>query len=304
MNKDIFQKNVAILSKVSEQEEMLMPECTAELPSVDELHEMMELIKMIIFPGFFDRRQRDANVRSYHIGVNMERLLAILQRQIRLAFVSSGESECEITQLLSKHTALRFIDGLPEIKRMLYTDVDAIYDDDPSVRNHNEVIFCFPVITAMLHYRVAHALLELEVPVIPRIITEDAHAKTGIEIHPGAQIGEYFSIVHGTGVVIGETSIIGNHVTLYKGVTFGSKNFKSENADTHAAHHAKKPVPRHPIIEDNVTIYSNSTLLGRITIGHGTIIGGNIWLTHSVPPNSKIVQGKEVDVTFTDGLGI
>ena len=135
-------------------------------------------------------------------------------------------------------------------------------------------------------------------PVLPRIITEMAHSKTGIDIHPGAQIGEYFSIDHGTGVVIGETCIIGNHVTLYQGVTLGAKKFTYNENGT--------PVntPRHPIIEDNVTIYSNSSILGRITIGHDTIVGGNIWLTESVRPYSKIVQQKAVSETFVDGAGI
>jgi serine O-acetyltransferase len=136
------------------------------------------------------------------------------------------------------------------------------------------------------------------VPVIPRIITEQAHSATGIDIHPGAQIGEYFSIDHGTGVVIGETCIIGNHVTLYQGVTLGAKNFK--------INHDGKPqnTPRHPIIEDFVTIYSNSTVLGRVTIGHHTVIGGNIWVTQSLSPYSVLIQGKATSMDFTDGAGI
>jgi serine O-acetyltransferase len=160
------------------------------------------------------------------------------------------------------------------------------------------VIFCYPVIQAMLHYRVAHQLHIMGVPILPRILTEMAHSSTGIDIHPGAQIGEYFSIDHGTGVVIGETCIIGNHVTLYQGVTLGAKNFQVDDQG--------RPVnvPRHPIIGDHVTIYANSTILGRITIGQNTVIGGNIWLTHSVPPGSKILQSKAIDVSFNEGLGI
>jgi serine O-acetyltransferase len=150
----------------------------------------------------------------------------------------------------------------------------------------------------MTHYRIAHKLHELQVPVIPRIITELAHSKTGIDIHPGAKIGEYFSIDHGTGVVIGETTIIGNHVTLYQGVTLGAKSFKYDEQGN------MLNVPRHPIIENNVTIYSNASILGRITIGHDSVIGGNIWLTHSVPPYSRILQSKAVDAGFTDGAGI
>ena len=150
----------------------------------------------------------------------------------------------------------------------------------------------------MTHYRIAHRLHKMGVPVIPRIITEQAHSKTGIDIHPGAQIGEYFSIDHGTGVVIGETCIIGNHVTLYQGVTLGAKSFKYDEQGN------MLNVPRHPIIEDNVTIYSNASVLGRITIGHDSTIGGNIWLTHDVPPYSRILQSKAVDASYQDGLGI
>ena len=150
----------------------------------------------------------------------------------------------------------------------------------------------------MVHFRVAHVLHQMGVPILPRILTEQAHSATGIDIHPGAQIGPYFAIDHGTGVVIGETCIIGQHVTLYQGVTLGAKNFQVDDNG--------RPVnvPRHPIIGDHVTIYANSTILGRITIGHDTVIGGNIWLTHSVPPHSRILQSKAVDVSFTEGLGI
>jgi len=154
------------------------------------------------------------------------------------------------------------------------------------------------VVQVMVNYRIAHALLTLGVPVLPRIMTEMAHSKTGIDIHPGAQIGEYFSIDHGTGVVIGETCIVGNHVTLYQGVTLGAKKF-TYNENGHPVN-----IPRHPILEDNVTVYSNSSILGRITIGHDTVVGGNIWLTEGVPPYSRIIQQKAVSETFTDGAGI
>ena len=198
----------------------------------------------------------------------------------------------------AERLTLAFIDTLPELKRVLYTDIQAMFDNDPAAPNYGEVIFCYPVVNAMTHYRIAHRLHELKVPVIPRIITEQAHSKTGIDIHPGATIGEYFAIDHGTGVVIGETSIIGNHVTLYQGVTLGAKSFKYD-ADGNMLN-----VPRHPIIEDHVTIYSNASVLGRITIGHHSTIGGNIWLTHDVPPYSRILQSKAVDASYEGGLGI
>lgn len=173
---------------------------------------------------------------------------------------------------------------MPEIRSLVEMDVDAAIHNDPAVASRAEVIYCYPLIREMLHYRPAHCLYQLGVPLIPRMLTEMAHSETGIDIHPAAQIGDHFCIDHGTGVVIGETAIIGSHVVLYQGVTLGAKNFQYDEQG--------KPmnVPRHPIIEDNVTIYSNASVLGRIRIGHDTIVGGNIWLTHDVPPHSRVVQ--------------
>ncbi len=173
---------------------------------------------------------------------------------------------------------------LPSIARMVNTDVDAVLHNDPAVSDRGEVILCYPLIYEMVHYRAAHVLYHLGVPRIPRMLTELAHARTGIDIHPAASIGDYFCIDHGTGVVIGETAIIGSHVVLYQGVTLGAKNFEYD-ADG-------KPMdkPRHPILEDHVTVYSNTSILGRVTIGHDTVVGGNVWLTHDVPPNSLVLQ--------------
>jgi len=202
-------------------------------------------------------------------------------------------------ELLDDDVIKAFMDKLPEVKRLLLGDAEATMHNDPAVTDLGEVMICYPVMTAMEHYRVAHELLKLGVPMLPRLITELAHSRTGIDIHPAATIGEYFSIDHGTGVVIGATAVIGNHVMLYQGVTLGAKSFKYD-----AAGH---PIdePRHPIIEDNVTIYSNASILGRIRIGHDTIIGGNVWLTHDVPPGSRILQGKVVSQPlFSDGAGI
>ena len=192
-----------------------------------------------------------------------------------------------------------FMERIPEIDRLLHTDVEAIADNDPAVEDRTEVVLCYPCIKVMLHYRTAHELLRLEVPVAPRLLTEMAHSATGIDIHPGAQIGEYFAIDHGTGVVIGATTVIGNHVMLYQGVTLGAKNFKYDPDG--------RPLnePRHPILEDNVTVYANTTILGRVTIGHDTVVGGNVWLTHSVPPCSRILQSRaQQQPLFMDGAGI
>lgn len=299
---DILLKNVEQLSKLTQEEIDMMPATEAPLPSVEQVKQIVTLVKRIIFPDYFNKRQPNETIRSYHIGGHMEELYKLLVRQI-----AYGLQFCENCEALSskqrayeegERIALEFINELPDIKRMLYTDVQAMFNNDPAATNYGEVIFCYPVVNAMTHYRIAHKLHELQVPVIPRIITEQAHSKTGIDIHPGATIGEFFAIDHGTGVVIGETCKIGNHVTLYQGVTLGAKSFKYDEQGNILN------VPRHPIIEDYVTVYSNASILGHITIGHHSVIGGNIWVTNDVPPYSRIQQSKAVDVAFSGGLGI
>jgi serine O-acetyltransferase len=299
---ETLRRNVTELSKQTEKEVSMMPATVAPLPSVDMVKRIVALVKNIIFPDYFEKRQPDEAIRSYHIGVAMEELLRLLTKQIAhgLQFCEDCEAERTKEEVYreAEQKALQFIDSLPEIKRILYTDVQAMFDNDPAAPNYGEVIFCYPSMNTMTHYRIAHRLHELQVPVIPRIITELAHSKTGIDIHPGARIGEYFAIDHGTGVVIGETAIIGDHVTLYQGVTLGAKSFKYDEQGN------MLNIPRHPIIEDHVTVYSNASILGRITIGHHSVIGGNIWITNSVPPYSRIQQSKAIDVAFQDGAGI
>ena len=295
---EVLLRNVEKLSKQAEREGAMMPKGSSPLPEVDEVRRIITLAKSIIFTDYFYKRQPDEQIRAYYIGVYVEELYAVLRRQIArgLQFCE----DCTESDVLSSAEclALQFIDELPEIKRLIYTDVEAMFQNDPAATNYGEVIYCYPVVNTMTHYRIAHVLHRMKVPVIPRIITEQAHSKTGIDIHPGAQIGEYFAIDHGTGVVIGETSVIGSHVTLYQGVTLGAKNFKYD------AEGNMLNVPRHPILEDNVTVYSNASILGRIRIGHDSVIGGNIWLTHDVPPYSRILQSKAIDVSFQGGLGI
>ena len=299
---DILERNVRLLSRQTEQETSMMPQTEAPLPSVEQVRNIVSLVKSIIFPDYFNKRQCHETIRSHNIGVHMEELLQTLIKQIAhgLQFGEKGSTITTKQQIYdeARELALQFIDTLPEIKRLLYTDVQAMFDNDPAAPNYGEIIFSYPVTSAMIHYRIANKLHRLHVPVIPRIITELAHSETGIDIHPGAQIGEYFAIDHGTGVVIGETSIIGNHVTLYQGVTLGSKSFKKD------AQGNMLNIPRHPIIEDNVTIYSNASILGRITIGHDSVIGGNIWVTHDIAPYSRIQQRKAVEMHFEAGLGI
>ena len=276
-----IQKNVERLSASD------LPEKPS--PSVLSLREVMLLLRKVIFPGFFGSEQ-EAQVDSiqYYTGVYLEQIYDLLHEQIYNGLCFEVDRCCDSKDRASR-IAIDFINKIPHIKYLLSTDVKAILDGDPAAKSLSEIIFCYPAVHAILHQRVAHELLKLGVPVLPRIITEMAHSETGIDIHPGAQIGEYFSIDHGTGIVVGQTAIIGNHVRLYQGVTLGAKNFTLDEEGLPI------DVPRHPIIEDYVTIYSNASILGRITIGKGSVIGGNIWLTHSVPPNSKVLQTRAVE---------
>lgn len=257
-------------------------------PSVAEVQEVMRLLRRIVFPGFFGPPEEAGDASSdYYTGVCLEQLYDILHVQVYRSMVFEGK--CEVSKAVAEDKAVSFIGCLPRIKHLLSTDVKAILDGDPAAKSLSEIIFCYPAVYAMLHQRAAHVLFTLQVPVLPRIMTELAHSATGIDIHPGAEIGEYFSIDHGTGVVVGQTTVIGNHVRLYQGVTLGAKSFTLD------ADGLPMDVPRHPIIEDRVTIYSNSSILGRITIGHDTVVGGNIWLTHSVPPHSRVLQSCAVE---------
>ena len=265
------------------------------LPSGKSLRRTVELSREILFPGYFGNSTVHRRTINYHIGVNVEELFGLLTEQIQagLCFgLENTPSDNVIKKIPDRDTAAsiaaRFISKLPEIRRILATDVEAAYYGDPAATCFGEIICCYPIIRAITNYRIAHELYMLNVPLIPRIITEMAHSETGIDIHPGAQIGHHFTIDHGTGVVIGATCIIGNNVKLYQGVTLGAKSFPlDENGNP------IKGIARHPILEDDVIVYSNATILGRITIGKGATIGGNIWVTDSVPAGSRIVQRRE-----------
>ena len=261
------------------------------LPSGKSLRRIVELSREILFPGYFGNSTVHRRTINYHIGVNVEELFGLLTEQIQagLCFgLENTPSDNVIKKIPDRDTAAsiaaRFISKLPEIRRILATDVEAAYYGDPAATCFGEIICCYPIIRAITNYRIAHELYMLNVPLISRIITEMAHSETGIDIHPGAQIGHHFTIDHGTGVVIGATCIIGNNVKLYQGVTLGAKSFPlDENGNP------IKGIARHPILEDDVIVYSNATILGRITIGKGATIGGNIW----VPAGSRIVQRRE-----------
>ena len=288
-----IQNNVALLSRVDAPEYKYIPLHQKPSPSVVRIQSLMNLLRSVIFPGFFDDVQEIRKESlPYYLGVYLEQIYDLLHEQIYYGLCfEKDDCACSMKQKASD-MAMAFINRIPHVKYLLSTDVKAILDGDPAAKSVSEIIFCYLAILAMLHQRVAHELYVQGIPVLPRIITEMAHSRTGIDIHPGACIGEYFSMDHGTGIVIGQTAIIGNHVRLYQGVTLGAKSFTLDDEGL------PMDVPRPPIIEDDVTIYSNASVLGRITIGKGSIIGGNIWLTHSVPPGSKIVQSRVVEDNF------
>ena len=220
--------------------------------------------------------------------MDTDRLFSLLYEQIEAGLYfqnSEDSSKREDIKEKALHIASCLIEKLPSIRKILLTDVEAAYNGDPAAESYYEVIYCYPIIKALSVYRVAHELLQMNIPLIPRIMTEIAHSETGIDIHPGAQIGSYFTIDHGTGVVIGATCIIGNHVKLYQGVTLGARSFPLDENGNPIKH-----IPRHPIIGNNVIVYSNSTILGRISIGDGATIGGNVWLTHDVPAGETVHQ--------------
>ena len=260
------------------------------LPSSKALDEIISLSRAILFPGYFGKSSVNTRTIRYHIGVNIERLHKLLTDQVMagLCFASKDiESDTRHLQLRDKAEGIsaQLIERLPQIRNILATDVEAAYNGDPAAVSYGEIISCYPVIKAITNYRIAHELMSLGVPLIPRIITEMAHSETGIDIHPGARIGHHFTIDHGTGVVIGATCIIGNNVKLYQGVTLGAKSFPLDKDGNPI-----KGIDRHPILEDNVIVYSNATILGRITIGEGSVIGANIWVTEDMEPNTKKVK--------------
>ena len=261
------------------------------LPSGKVLHEIIELCRAILFPGFYGKSTVNHHTITYHIGVNIERLYNLLTEQIHAGLCfdakETGDCACDTKREKAIDLAGQFISRLPALREVLATDVEAAYNGDPAAESYGEIISCYPIIKALSNYRIAHELLLLGVPLIPRIITEMAHSETGIDIHPAARIGHHFTIDHGTGVVIGATCIIGHHVKLYQGVTLGAKSFPLDDDG-----HPIKGIPRHPILEDDVIVYSNATILGRITVGRGATVGGNIWVTEDVPAGARLVQKK------------
>lgn len=247
--------------------------------------QILDLCRAALFPGFFGSQLSAPSLTEHVIRSNCQSLMPLLVDQIFAALVICTDSVPERLSNKAQDLASRFIDRLPDLRDLLATDVEALYCGDPAATSVEEVIYCYPGLTAITNYRVAHELLLLGVPVLPRLISEMAHSMTGIDIHPGATIGHHFAIDHGTGVVIGATAIIGNNVKLYQGVTLGARSFERDEAGNPV-----KGVPRHPVIGNNVVIYSNATVLGHITVGDGAVIGGNLWLTRDVAKGEKVVQ--------------
>ena len=272
-----------------------------KLPSRKVLVGVADGLRAVLFPNRLGLPDLTSESVDYYVGHMLDVTLRELMVQVRreLRFVSGSDPSSNSDSEQAAAIIQAFARRLPRVRSLLESDVQAAYEGDPAARSIDEVLVCYPGITAITHYRLAHELHCLGASLIARMISEIAHSATGIEIHPGAQIGGSFFIDHGTGVVIGETAVIGEHVRLYQAVTLGAKRFP---VDEHGA--LVKGNLRHPIVEDDVVIYAGATILGRITIGRGSTIGGNVWLTRSVPPGSTISQAQTRSEVFEAGAGI
>lgn len=256
------------------------------IPGREQIVDILQRTRRLLFPGYFDGQVMDDNQMPYAVGMEATRLFETLSQQIALSIrhdCNRYQMTCTHCQERGQSEALRFLKTLPEMRRLLTTDVQAAYDGDPAARTIDEVVISYPGVFAVSVHRIAHQLWKQEVPLLPRMMSEYAHSVTGIDIHPGASIGPSFFIDHGTGVVIGETTTIGKRVRIYQGVTLGALSLPKEDVDR------LRGSKRHPTIEDDVTIYSGATILGGETvIGAGSVIGGSVWITRSVPPETKV----------------
>jgi len=264
--------------------------CKVDLPSRASCLKIMQQLRSILFPGYFHLSEFSDEGIGFHLGAILDLIAINLREQIKRGFCFGCTDEGNEKSCSERAESITraFLASLPDVMVLLGYDVHAAYEGDPAAKSPGETILCYPGVFAITNHRIAHELYKLDVPVIPRIISEDAHSVTGIDIHPGARIGKKFFIDHGTGVVIGETTIIGDRVRIYQGVTLGAKSFPLDEKGNPI-----KGIDRHPIIEDDVILYAGATILGRITIGARSVIGGNVWLTESVPPDSSISQGRE-----------
>jgi serine O-acetyltransferase len=271
------------------------------LPSRKALVGILDGLSAVLFPNRLGAPELTDEGIDYFVGHTLDATLRHLLEQVRreLRYSSEQQGGREADRERATEITRAFAARLPEVRAVLDTDIRAAYEGDPAASSLDEVLVCYPGITAIIHHRLAHELHRLGAPLIARIIAEIAHSATGIDIHPGADIGGSFFIDHGTGVVIGETTIIGQRVRLYQAVTLGAKRFPANENGSLIKGNA-----RHPIVEDDVVIYAGATILGRVTIGRGSIIGGNVWLTRSVPPGSNISQAQVRSEAFDGGAGI
>ncbi|MFJ2991257.1 serine O-acetyltransferase EpsC [Pandoraea sp. NPDC087047] len=274
-----------------EAQRRLLEAGSRDLPSRERLAEIVNLLKGVLYPMRLGPHELLHAGENYYVGHALATALAQLAEQATLEWrYKDRHDEAADTSVVEArvHVAIQqFAYRLPEIRDLLDCDVIAAYQGDPAAGSVDEVLLCYPGILAMIHHRLAHELYRLDLPLLARIIAEQAHSETGIDIHPGAQIGAGFFIDHGTGVVIGETAILGQRVRVYQAVTLGAKRFPADDDG-----HPRKGLARHPIVEDNVVIYAGATILGRVTIGQGSVIGGNVWLTQDLPPFSNITQAR------------
>jgi len=268
-----------------------------ELPSHDALVAVARGLRSALFPAHFGPSDLSEEGTDYFVGHTLEATLSSLLEQVRRAL--TFDERADPRQARAAAVVRDFAKSLPKVRALLESDVHAAFDGDPAATNIDEAVFCYPGIAAITLHRLAHELYRLQVPLIPRILSEISHVDTGVDIHPAAEIGGSFFIDHGTGVVIGETTRIGERVRLYQGVTLGAKSFPLDEDG-----HPTKGIARHPIVEDDVVIYAGATVLGRIRIGAGSSIGGNVWLTRSVPPRSQVTQVQARSDTFQGGSGI
>ncbi|MEX2027675.1 MAG: serine acetyltransferase, partial [Pirellulaceae bacterium] len=266
------------------------------LPNYEEIIGCVEDLKEVLYPGYRRREGLHIGNVTYHVGDLIDGLHDKLTRQIARALrhedrVVKKTTDClEETDYEAKGQAMAitFLESIPELRKILATDAQAAFDGDPACKSIDEVVFCYPGFEAITVHRMAHELRRLGVPFIPRMMAEWAHKQTGIDIHPGATIGQHFFIDHGTGVVIGETTDIGNHVKIYQGVTLGALSFDTDDAGNLVRGHK-----RHPTIEDRVVIYANATVLGgKTVVGEGSIVGSSVWLTYSVEPRTTVILEK------------
>ena len=272
------------------------------LPSREVVISAVDAFVSALFPRHFGPPDLIADETDAFVARTLETAIRALRRQIELelALVREWKADDRIDSPRRANEVIQaFIAALPRVRALLDKDVRAAFDGDPSARSIDEIVFCFPGFAAIIRHRLAHELYRAGVLMIARIVAEAAHSATGIDIHPGAEIGEGFFIDHGTGVVIGETTIIGRNVRLYQAVTLGAKRFEAD-----ATGALRKSYPRHPIVEDDVVIYAGATVLGRVTIGRGSSIGGNVWLTRDVAPGSVVTQAKAQSESFDGGGGI